>query len=140
MFRETFLHYLKHNGNSSRSTWRSTKQCSYSTISSSNNFLSKFKCSFTVCFRVFNHLHTLTRYDHIPILAFGCWNKFTQIFHTLLIRQHHLLDQVFCQFHLFSSRRQHRKGDRKSTRLNSSHVAISYAVFCLKKKINKYIL
>src|SRR5690625_4396967 len=27
------------------------------------------------------------------------------------------------------------KGDRKSTRLNSSHVAISYAVFCLKKKI-----
>src|SRR5690625_4217645 len=26
--------------------------------------------------------------------------------------------------------------DRKSTRLNSSHVAISYAVFCLKKKIN----
>src|SRR5215510_15580407 len=27
-----------------------------------------------------------------------------------------------------------REGDRKSTRLNSSHVAISYAVFCLKKK------
>src|SRR5690625_6183670 len=28
--------------------------------------------------------------------------------------------------------------DRKSTRLNSSHVAISYAVFCLKKKM-KYL-
>src|SRR5690625_5982285 len=28
--------------------------------------------------------------------------------------------------------------DRKSTRLNSSHVAISYAVFCLKKKKNSY--
>src|SRR5439155_2195393 len=27
-----------------------------------------------------------------------------------------------------------RRPDRKSTRLNSSHVAISYAVFCLKKK------
>src|SRR3989442_15828673 len=26
------------------------------------------------------------------------------------------------------------RGDRKSTRLNSSHVRISYAVFCLKKK------
>src|SRR5207249_5794619 len=26
--------------------------------------------------------------------------------------------------------------DRKSTRLNSSHVSISYAVFCLKKKTN----
>src|SRR5437870_10584961 len=29
--------------------------------------------------------------------------------------------------------------DRKSTRLNSSHVAISYAVFCLKKKKKKKI-
>src|SRR5438067_6764850 len=28
--------------------------------------------------------------------------------------------------------------DRKSTRLNSSHVSISYAVFCLKKKINPF--
>src|SRR5690625_6037449 len=28
--------------------------------------------------------------------------------------------------------------DRKSTRLNSSHVAISYAVFCLKKKTNRH--
>src|SRR5690554_907972 len=29
-------------------------------------------------------------------------------------------------------------GDRKSTRLNSSHVRISYAVFCLKKKNSSY--
>src|SRR5258708_27091068 len=29
------------------------------------------------------------------------------------------------------------RGDRKSTRLNSSHQIISYAVFCLKKKKNK---
>src|SRR6266571_2404022 len=28
--------------------------------------------------------------------------------------------------------------DRKSTRLNSSHMSISYAVFCLKKKNKKY--
>src|SRR3712207_8479143 len=28
----------------------------------------------------------------------------------------------------------HPRGDRKSTRLNSSHANISYAVFCLKKK------
>src|SRR5205814_7006430 len=32
----------------------------------------------------------------------------------------------------------HTKTDRKSTRLNSSHLGISYAVFCLKKK-NKHI-
>src|SRR5207249_6257494 len=31
----------------------------------------------------------------------------------------------------------HKNGDRKSTRLNSSHVSISYAVFCLKKKKNE---
>src|SRR5699024_12313429 len=31
-----------------------------------------------------------------------------------------------------------RWGDRKSTRLNSSHVSISYAVFCLKKKNRRY--
>src|SRR5438874_8085470 len=31
----------------------------------------------------------------------------------------------------------HNVEDRKSTRLNSSHVEISYAVFCLKKKKNK---
>src|SRR5205814_3134462 len=30
-----------------------------------------------------------------------------------------------------------RNGDRKSTRLNSSHLGISYAVFCLKKKKRK---
>src|SRR5262245_66470862 len=30
--------------------------------------------------------------------------------------------------------RQHVVSDRKSTRLNSSHLGISYAVFCLKKK------
>src|SRR5690625_5642049 len=30
--------------------------------------------------------------------------------------------------------------DRKSTRLNSSHVAISYAVFCLKQKMKKLII
>src|SRR5256885_7242672 len=30
-----------------------------------------------------------------------------------------------------------RPRDRKSTRLNSSHLVISYAVFCLKKKINR---
>src|SRR5256886_13275071 len=32
------------------------------------------------------------------------------------------------------------EGDRKSTRLNSSHSQISYAVFCLKKKKNKSMM
>src|SRR5690606_42148182 len=44
---------------------------------------------------------------------------------------------------LFSARDLNRSvfytSDRKSTRLNSSHVKISYAVFCLKKKKNRDI-
>src|SRR5439155_18332424 len=44
----------------------------------------------------------------------------------VLLDQRRLEDQ---RFHFVVG-----KEDRKSTRLNSSHVAISYAVFCLKKK------
>src|SRR5690625_5636325 len=46
--------------------------------------------------------------------------------------------------HLIASTRQSSSAlqtktlDRKSTRLNSSHVAISYAVFCLKKQTPEY--
>src|SRR5689334_24555205 len=36
-------------------------------------------------------------------------------------------------------RRRYKVGDRKSTRLNSSHSSISYAVFCLKKKTDIFI-
>src|SRR5438552_13698733 len=38
-----------------------------------------------------------------------------------------------------SSVGRHNRSDRKSTRLNSSHQIISYAVFCLKKKKKKII-
>src|SRR5207302_2777934 len=38
---------------------------------------------------------------------------------------------------ILSAARKEGRRDRKSTRLNSSHVKISYAVFCLKKKKNK---
>src|SRR5690349_25175427 len=41
----------------------------------------------------------------------------------------HILVSLFTHFSFFCM-----KKDRKSTRLNSSHVEISYAVFCLKKK------
>ena len=39
--------------------------------------------------------------------------------------------------HPTTTGRKTRRGDRKSTRLNSSHDQISYAVFCLKKKKKK---
>src|SRR5690625_5802722 len=44
------------------------------------------------------------------------------------------IKQVQLHFRLLPVHPDNRKGDRKSTHLNSSHVAISYAVFCLKKK------
>src|SRR5436309_8010742 len=46
-----------------------------------------------------------------------------------------MVGEDFC----FGARRAKIFTDRKSTRLNSSHVKISYAVFCLKKKKKKHI-
>src|SRR5438067_12724252 len=43
-------------------------------------------------------------------------------------------DRLYSKKSWLSLRRPPRARDRKSTRLNSSHVSISYAVFCLKKK------
>src|SRR3712207_7488916 len=45
---------------------------------------------------------------------------------------------VFCEKPLATTEAACRR-DRKSTRLNSSHANISYAVFCLKKKKKKHI-
>src|SRR2546430_7500447 len=42
--------------------------------------------------------------------------------------------EVLERRHLGDDRTRENVGDRKSTRLNSSHSQISYAVFCLKKK------
>src|SRR5699024_12559395 len=46
-----------------------------------------------------------------------------------------VLDLGKCPSHAAITIAQRFRRDRKSTRLNSSHVSISYAVFCLKKKI-----
>src|SRR5699024_12357140 len=59
-------------------------------------------------------IYTLSLHDALPILK-DCWRLILLWFLTAGLIQ---LDQP----------------DRKSTRLNSSHVSISYAVFCLKKK------
>src|SRR5258708_31973268 len=44
------------------------------------------------------------------------------------------LDGFLCFPGFATTKGQETRGDRKSTRLNSSHQIISYAVFCLKKK------
>src|SRR5699024_11473570 len=57
----------------------------------------------------------------------------TLFLYTTLFRSHRF--QGICRFSgtCFLNKVQEAR-DRKSTRLNSSHVSISYAVFCLKKK------
>src|SRR5437588_3909776 len=53
---------------------------------------------------------------------------YTTLFRYILVDRHHPVDDARRGRRLVVPR------DRKSTRLNSSHTVISYAVFCLKKK------
>src|SRR5215510_15851164 len=83
-------------------------------------------------------------------MAFVLFLQFSLFFFFLMIRRPPR-STLFPYTTLFQSRRRppaqrrppgiHRGlpdgQDRKSTRLNSSHVAISYAVFCLKKKTKR---
>src|SRR5260221_3863321 len=72
---------------------------------------------------------------------------YTTLFRSVLDRQGQLVDlphessRLLSDFRISLRRRDDldqlkEGGDRKSTRLNSSHTVISYAVFCLKKKKN----
>src|SRR6266496_2986868 len=54
--------------------------------------------------------------------------------YTTLFRSRSATTPRVCRRSCMSSRRVSTNRDRKSTRLNSSHVESSYAVFCLKKK------
>src|SRR2546429_3433157 len=59
---------------------------------------------------------------------------YTTLFRSLIVSQRPDATRV-AGFHTWKQLgRNVKKGDRKSTRLNSSHGYISYAVFCLKKK------
>src|SRR5437660_10591873 len=68
-------------------------------------------------------ISTLSLHDALPISILLFMPASTHFIGIIRI-QPRPLDSVFLL----------RGEDRKSTRLNSSHVAISYAVFCLKKK------
>src|SRR5256885_3945681 len=55
-----------------------------------------------------------------------------------------ILDRRLCEvectaYRLIAVTVHHKLQDRKSTRLNSSHLVISYAVFCLKKKHTRFL-
>src|SRR5690349_23437140 len=80
-------------------------------------------------------IYTLSLHDALPILlAAGQQRPAGRLDQQHLRLGHDLLQRL-----LPVTPAQDRDGtrDRKSTRLNSSHVEISYAVFCLKKKKKK---
>src|SRR5256885_10791805 len=58
---------------------------------------------------------------------------YTTLFRSRIGRGRHGPTSVL-EYEGYRSRRDRQLRDRKSTRLNSSHLVISYAVFCLKKK------
>src|SRR5256885_8576199 len=65
---------------------------------------------------------------------------YTTLFRSRHRRRHHRRRARARRVHCGRTARRRgvpRTGDRKSTRLNSSHLVISYAVFCLKKKKKK---
>src|SRR5690606_40869368 len=91
-------------------------------------------------------IHTLSLHDALPIyhdlskIYRNCIKKLVHLFSQMnelrkikdiLVKINYTpdFDKQLFQLHPIPS-------DRKSTRLNSSHVKISYAVFCLKKKKN----
>src|SRR5271165_7305203 len=85
---------------------------------------------FVLLFFFFNdtattEIYTLSLHDALPI----CDTAVDE--HVRVAAEHYPVTEV---------RDGHRGADRKSTRLNSSHVKISYAVFCLKKKNTKKTL
>src|SRR5205807_10651101 len=111
---------------------------------------------FSLCLLFFNdpsppHIYTLSLHDALPIYRLSDRSAHSRTVRerTPFIRNTHRL-----QYSGFRNRRAHYRRsrhrhprkrrdergdgqDRKSTRLNSSHLVISYAVFCLKKKTNK---
>src|SRR2546422_5391035 len=74
-------------------------------------------------------IYTLSLHDALPISLRRC---------QALLRFRNGPSHSFFRVKVFAGRQ--RIQDRKSTRLNSSHGYISYAVFCLKKKKKKNIV
>src|SRR5690606_41748958 len=100
-----------------------------------------FLCSFFINELPTTELYSLSLHDALPIFAVGIVADEVVVpgqqvvpaavaQHVQLAR-HEVVEGLAADFVVGS------RQDRKSTRLNSSHVKISYAVFCLKKKKKK---
>src|SRR5205807_9943316 len=103
------------------------------TLTFSRRALLFIVCYLFLLFFFFNataptEIYTLSLHDALPIYR-GAFDRSLNRRH-LPEEAHGIRDVEFAR---------ERLQDRKSTRLNSSHLVISYAVFCLKKKKNKII-
>src|SRR5439155_25066251 len=89
------------------------------------------------------HLYTLSLHDALPIFPRNRHGDDVRVRVGVHDRHHgnaelvRLVDRDALLLRVHHEQRPRQAADRKSTRLNSSHVAISYAVFCLKKKKGK---
>src|SRR5690242_21605324 len=79
------------------------------------------------------HRWVLDSYDELR----GLRASLHQIIANGVVSESNRLDDVFDQMSVVATELATNALDRKSTRLNSSHMSISYAVFCLKKKKKK---
>src|SRR5262245_66536316 len=85
----------------------------------------------------YNHLPSLSFFSHLPRPPRSTLFPYTTLFRSdWRPDRGELRDRLRCQDRRVpdAGARSRQRRDRKSTRLNSSHLGISYAVFCLKKK------
>src|SRR5690242_21627186 len=84
-------------------------------------------------------IYTLSLHDALPIYTLGYTYSVTAVptdtDYTAARAEIHEQRLMYAVDDILA----HSPEDRKSTRLNSSHMSISYAVFCLKKKKKKHI-
>src|SRR2546426_8650181 len=82
--------------------------------------------------------HALARSPHRVVVLLNCptVDLNLQLFQPHVDARHHVLVDGLRGQTVLLSKDVQPPIDRKSTRLNSSHLVISYAVFCLKKKKN----
>src|SRR5205814_8298218 len=85
-------------------------------------------------------LYTLSLHDALPISPY-CYSVFTKSVRAATSELFRYFPRRVTPWWIIGTddaipvrKSEFRKLDRKSTRLNSSHLGISYAVFCLKKK------
>src|SRR5438270_9215965 len=71
--------------------------------------------------------YTLSLHDALPICNVGYCETVEKLLQIEVPRRARYVRTILCELQ--------RIADRKSTRLNSSHSQMSYAVFCLKKKM-----